>query len=48
MDDRIVTARYFFDSVGNLAQGSTVARRLDSRFQQVAVVPAFGGCRNGV
>ena len=41
MDDCIEAAGYFFDSVGNFAQGCTVMSSLYSSFQQVAVVTGF-------
>ena len=47
VDHRIETTGYFFDCVGDFAQGCTVAGCLYGAFQQVAVFAAFGCCGQG-
>ena len=47
VDNSIETTRNFFDSVGNFAQGCTVACSLYGAFQQVAVFAAFRCCGQG-
>ena len=47
VDNRIETTGYFFDRVGDFAQGCTVAGCLYGTFQQVAVFTAFRCCGQG-
>ena len=48
MDNRLIAAGYFLDSVGNLTQRAAHAGSLDGALQEVAVLAVFGGLRDSL